>query len=80
MTKEIPAQCVLGNGECEMSCPLFDTSKEITQELGDNFDPFQSRLHVVFGDAFNPDIDVTHIAGAVTLCEKEIPPQSENQQ
>jgi hypothetical protein len=64
-------QCVVGNGVCPSECPLNEKSSKITKALGDNVNPFQLKLKVVFGDASNPHINVTDIARVIGSCIKE---------
>ena len=71
MKAEKAPQCILGNGECPQDCRLFENSKQITNALGDDFDPQQSRQRIVFADAFNHDINVTHVAAVMASCAKE---------
>jgi len=71
MKAERPPQCILGNGECPQECRLFENSKEITNVLGDAFDPQESRRRIVFADAFSHDINVTHVAAVMARCAKE---------
>ncbi|OGH24095.1 MAG: hypothetical protein A3B47_04470 [Candidatus Levybacteria bacterium RIFCSPLOWO2_01_FULL_39_24] len=73
-TKERPAQCLLGNGECPKSCENYAMSRLITNKLGDNFDPFLSRLRVIFGDGFSRDIRVGDVANALKKCISEKKP------
>ena len=77
MSAERKPQCVLGNGECPTECPIYENSAKITAELGDRFDPFQSRLAIVFGDAFNHDINVFDVARVMASCELEGKPKGE---
>lgn len=71
MKAERIPQCILGNGECPQDCRLFENSKEITNALGDAFDPQESRRRIVFADAFNHDINMTHVAVVMASCAKE---------
>lgn len=63
-------QCVLGNGECPLTCELFANSAAITDALGDDFDPEDSRRNVIFADA-QYGVDVTQIAIVLAHCELE---------
>ncbi|MBI2599609.1 hypothetical protein HYW43_01670 [Candidatus Daviesbacteria bacterium] len=78
MKSERTPQCLLGNGECSPDCQLFQNSKEITDALGDDFDPQESRRRIVFADAFNHNINATHIAAVMSMCAKEGKPESGN--
>lgn len=63
-------QCVLGNGVCPPECPLNKQSRNLTKALGNDFDPFQSRFDVVFGD-INSDVNVVDVALVMGSCLKE---------
>lgn len=74
--KERVPQCVLGNGECPRDCRLFEYSKKITNVLGDSFDPKESRSRIVFADARNHDVNVTHVEAVIASCTNEGKPQT----
>jgi hypothetical protein len=71
MSKETKIMCPLGNGECPPNCKNYKAAKELTEALGDKFDPKQSRLAIIFGDAFSHDLNVLDIANTMTRCAKE---------
>jgi hypothetical protein len=71
MSKERTPQCVLGNGDCPQDCLLYENSRQITSELGKNFDPQASRREIVFADTKYPDITSAHIAALMGRCAKE---------
>ena len=73
MAKEkIAPQCILGNlGNCPPKCALYENSREITDLLGANFDPQESRRKIVFADATDPSINVARIARVMAMCSKE---------
>jgi len=75
MSKENKVNCILGNGECPKTCPNHEISKAISEKLGNNFDPFLSRVRVVFGDAFNEDIGVFDVTATIDKCIKEKKPK-----
>lgn len=79
MKAERAPQCILGNGECPKDCRLYKNSAEITTALGDAFDPQKSRRRIVFADALNHDINVTHVAAVIASCAKEGKPEVGNQ-
>jgi len=63
-------QCILGYGDCPPDCPNHNISSKITEKLGDDFDPFLSRLSVVFRDV-NPNVNVVDVAAAMSRCVKK---------
>lgn len=75
MESEQKAYCLLGNGICPEQCPHHKIAQEVTEKLGDDFDPFMARLSIVFGDANYKGTNVTHVAKAISSCvlEKQRP-------
>lgn len=71
MQIERQAQCLLGNGICPQECRLYEDAKEITNALGDDFDPKESRRRIVFADADNQSVRVTQIAAVMSKCATE---------
>lgn len=69
--QEREAQCLLGNGLCPKTCELYPNALEITNKMGDDFDPQDSRRRIVFADATNQDIRVSHIAAVMAKCATE---------
>lgn len=68
---ERKVQCLLGNGSCSETCKLYNKAKQITNALGDDFDPQVSRQMIFFADAFSRGINVTDITRTVSMCESE---------
>ncbi|MBI2196718.1 hypothetical protein HYU45_03890 [Candidatus Daviesbacteria bacterium] len=73
MSKESIVHCLLGNGICPEECPHHEVAAKVSEKLGDSFEPFLSRLAIVFGDGFIKDINVTHVAAAMARCALEKP-------
>lgn len=71
MQSERPAQCLLGNGICPEECQLYENAREITNEMGDDFDPQDSRRRIIFADAFNQNITVVQVAAVIARCAEE---------
>lgn len=69
--QEKEAKCVLGNGICPEECPNYPIARDITEKLGEAFDPFLARLAVVFGDAHIMGVNVTHVVKAMERCVAE---------
>lgn len=69
------AQCLLGNGICPSECKLYKDALEITNKLGDNFDPAESRRRIVFADAYDQNVRVAQIADMIARCATEPKPQ-----
>jgi len=70
-------QCVLGNGVCPPECPLNEQSSNITEELGDDYNPQLSRIAVVFGDV-NSGVNVVDVARVMGSCIKEGHPDQDS--
>ena len=70
MANELQPQCVLGHEDCPTECPLVEQSADITRGLGDDFDPFMSRLSILFADA-SRDVNVVDVARVIGRCIKE---------
>ena len=66
--------CPLGNGECPPTCKNYKAAKKLNQALGDSFNPAQSRLQILLGDAFNHDVNALDIANIITRCASEKKP------
>jgi len=64
-------QCLLGHGDCPPNCPNHEAAKKITESLGKDFDPFISRVTVVFGDTFDSRVKLRHVAAVMAKCLKE---------
>jgi len=79
MSAENRVNCVLGNGGCPQTCLIFESSKAISEELDDDFDPSQSRLKVIFADALDHSINVTHVAAVLASCINEGKPKVQDQ-
>jgi hypothetical protein len=71
MSKENKVMCPLGNGECLPTCSNYEAAKKLSKALGSNFDPKQSRLRILFGDAFSHDVTIFDISNTITNCTKE---------
>lgn len=69
--QEREAQCLLGNGICPKTCRLYGDALEITNELGDDFDPNRSRQQIFFADAHYQGVNVVQVAETISRCETE---------
>jgi hypothetical protein len=70
MATELLPKCLLGNGYCPPQCPHYEAAKKITEELGDDFNPFLSRVAVVFGDVSH-GVNVGDVAKVIGSCVNE---------
>ena len=71
MSEKMKPQCPLGHGDCPPNCPNHEAAKKITESQGKKFNPFISRVGVVFGDAFDPRVKLRHVAAVMAKCVKE---------
>lgn len=72
------AQCPMGHGDCPSDCLNNKAATKRTNELGEDFGPFDSGLVVVFGEV-NSQVGLADAAAAFERCAKEETPKRDSE-